>query len=33
MVVERAERDDQVGAALEAVIIENTGLLKRLKDA
>lgn len=33
MVAERAEHEDQVGAALEAVISENTGLLKRLEDA
>lgn len=32
MVAERAEHEDQVGAALEAVISENTGLLKRLED-
>lgn len=33
LVVERAEHDDQVGAAIEAVISENAGLLKRLEDA
>lgn len=33
MVVERAEQEERVGTAPEAVIVESAGLLQRLKDA